>query len=431
MNNIKIIDAIMGSGKSTYVIEEIINKNPDKKFICVVPTIDKLNEKNEVVRTGEVTRYRNAINAVTFEPKKSPFKKNGLDSLIASGYNIVTTHSLIQYIDDDTMELLKKANYTLIIDECLDVVHVYQKISKHDSMSLVVDGWISIDENGYLDWNTVKDKALFNSNYKGSWDEVKRLCNLNALMCIRKNDGTISHNIIYWHFPVGFFDLFEESYICTYLWNGSIQKAYFDMHNVMYQHLTLINHKLVDYDLKEEIETRKHLFSLINLYKEDNLNLIGTPDEKNKHPLTKEWFKKKAKAKGQYELKLLKNNVYNFFKNKAKTPANENMYTVFKSHRQYIKGVGYTKGFLPCNSKGTNEYKHKKSLAYLINLYLQPDIINFFNSQGVKINSDLWSLSELLQWIWRSGIREGKEINLYLPSKRMRGLIQKWALGII
>ena len=70
-------------------------------------------------------------------------------------------------------------------------------------------------------------------------------------------------------------------------------------------------------------------------------------------------------------------------------------------------------------------------MAYLINLYPYPQLIQFFEMNGVELNQDLYAISELLQWIWRSAIRDGKSINLYLPSMRMRELLGKWVLGKI
>lgn len=50
---------------------------------------------------------------------------------------------------------------------------------------------------------------------------------------------------------------------------------------------------------------------------------------------------------------------------------------------------------------------------------------------GVELNQDLYAISELLQWIWRSAIRDGECIDLYLPSVRMRELLGMWVLGKI
>ena len=51
-----------------------------------------------------------------------------------------------------------------------------------------------------------------------------------------------------------------------------------------------------------------------------------------------------------------------------------------------------------------------------------------------EFNGDLWALQEMLQYVWRSRIRgnedtkslEDRKINLYIPSKRMRNLLEQW-----
>ena len=53
-------------------------------------------------------------------------------------------------------------------------------------------------------------------------------------------------------------------------------------------------------------------------------------------------------------------------------------------------------------------------------------IKNFFVSHNVDVDEDGFAVSEMLQFIWRSAIREGNEIWIYIPSLRMRGLLSKW-----
>ena len=52
--------------------------------------------------------------------------------------------------------------------------------------------------------------------------------------------------------------------------------------------------------------------------------------------------------------------------------------------------------------------------------------MSFFAKQGVTINPEHFALSEMLQWVWRSAIRDDKPINLYIPSRRMRELLIDW-----
>lgn len=51
---------------------------------------------------------------------------------------------------------------------------------------------------------------------------------------------------------------------------------------------------------------------------------------------------------------------------------------------------------------------------------------HYFELQGIKVDEDAFATSEMIQWIWRSAIRKGEPITLYIPSDRMRNLFIKW-----
>lgn len=84
------------------------------------------------------------------------------------------------------------------------------------------------------------------------------------------------------------------------------------------------------------------------------------------------------------------------------------------------------KDILPLNSRATNYFSDRHNLAYMYNRYLRPIEKQFLQTKGVTVYEDLFSLSELLQWIFRSAIRNKEQIYLYLPSPRMRTLLHKW-----
>lgn len=407
MGKITIIDSLMGTGKSTYAINSIINSNIDtKKYLCVLPTL------------SECERYRDSIAAEISSPECWGTKQNHLHHLITTGKNIATTHSLITNANVETLELLARSDYTLIIDECLDVVHKYSKIKLSDITTLLTGKYVSLDENNFLVWND-NDYA----NYDGRFNDIRRLCSFKSLMAYKTQLGTIS-KILIWNFPVDFFSFFRNSYIMTYYWNGSIQKSYFDLHNVKYEHMTIRDDFLCEYDEKLEVNKRKDVAELIHIY-EGKLNDIGSKVGRM-NPLCKTWYVKHKKIDDGYLIKKLKANVENYFNHIMGTPSSDNMYTTFQFYESMIKGKGYTKGFVPCNSKGTNNYREKKVLAYTINLFPNKEVIDFFKYNNIEINQDLYALSELLQWIWRSQIRDGKEIDIYIPSERMRNLLICW-----
>jgi hypothetical protein len=150
--------------------------------------------------------------------------------------------------------------------------------------------------------------------------------------------------------------------------------------------------------------------------------------------LSKTWYKRNE---SNVLLTQLKNNTLNFFNNKPivyneetgqwiKSKSSNNIWTTFKDYKEKISGKGYAKGYIPSNMRASNEYKDRTAIAYLVNKYFNPFIKNFFVSKGIEVDEDGYALSEMLQFLWRSGIREGKRITVYIPSKRMRSLLIEW-----
>ena len=401
---IKIVDDIMGSGKSTWAINHI-NQNPDKKFLCIVPLL------------SECERFKEKTDIDIIDPEKWGSKWKNFRWLVENDKNIVTTHSLIKMMDLDMLELLKSKNYVLMIDECLDVLDTY-KISKDDLKIIFNEKLVSLDEDGFLVWNEERKP------YKGVYGDIKRLCSFKSLMGFKKENSDELARIIMWNFPVDFFKCFDESYIFTYLWEGSIQKSYFDIHGIKYEKYMLdYDRQLIPHCKEIEYEKRRHVADLINIY-DGKFNKIGMKIGKS-NPLSKSWYEDKRK-KNRSIFSQLKNNTENYFRTVTKTKSIDNMYTVFKPYCKYVKGKGFANGFVSCNARGTNEFKDKKSLAYLINFFMSPDIKQFVEHYHIEFDDNLFSLSALLQWIWRSQIRDGNPIDLYIPSERMRELLKIW-----
>lgn len=105
------------------------------------------------------------------------------------------------------------------------------------------------------------------------------------------------------------------------------------------------------------------------------------------------------------------------------------LWTTFKEYKCYVKRNGFAKSFAPINSRATNEYSNKTAIAYIGNRFFKPTIKNFFTFNNIpteKEFEDKFALSELVQFIFRSAIRNNKPINVYIPSKRMRELFKEW-----
>lgn len=405
---IKVVDDIMGSGKSTWAIN-YINNNQEKKFLCIVPLLE------------ECDRFKKQTDIDIVDPEAWGSKWNNLKWLVENEKNIVTTHALIQKMDLDMLELLKSKDYVLMIDECLDVLSPY-KISKDDVKIIFNENLVSLDDDGFLIWNEEKDP------YDGVYNNIKRLCSFKSLMGFKKKNSDELARILMWNFPVDFFKCFEESYIFTYLWDGSIQKSYFDLHKIRYKKYMLnYDNDLIEHNINLEYQKRKNIADLIDIY-EGKFNKIGEKIGKS-IPLSKSWYINNKRKNNISIFKQLKSNTENFFRTITNTESDYNMYTTFNSYQKYVKGKSYSRNkvnFVACNARGTNKYRDKRSLAYLINFFITPDIKKFITHYDMKFDEDLFALSALLQWIWRSQIRDGKPIQIYIPSERMRGLLKRW-----
>ncbi|MBZ9693384.1 hypothetical protein [Clostridium sp. M14] len=401
MCKIKIVDSIPGSGKTSAIINMINNDTTNNKYIYITPFL------TEVERVK-----KNCKNRKFQEPKYNQYgnKFDNLNKLISEGKNIVSTHALFHKANMQTVELLKSNDYILILDEVFNVIEQCN-ISKNDVQMLINDGYAKL-ENDYLVWN--EDKQ-----YTGAFENIKYLA-INRSIIVYKDV------ILIWMFPVEIFKAFKDSYILTYLFEAQEQCYYYKMNNIEYEYYYAMlkddtyTIKLKDNNYKNiEISIKNKLKDNINIIQDDKLNAIGY----DVYNLSHSWFRNELNKEN---VKQLKSNITNFFINKIKAKSNTVLWTTFKDQQSKLKGKGYTKGFIACNLRATNDYVERYNLAYCINIFNQPFIDQFFKSKDIIINQELYALSELIQWLWRSRIRRYEPINIYIPSRRMRNLLILW-----
>ena len=152
--------------------------------------------------------------------------------------------------------------------------------------------------------------------------------------------------------------------------------------------------------------------------------------------------------------KSLKNDLYNYFQNIRQAKAADILWTCKEVYKSQLKGKGYTsfqkeiadggtgdvrkvtvECFLPLNARASNEYKERHILAYVYNMNSNPSYDKYFakrtdvNGLPISIDNDLFAVGCLIQWIWRSAIRDGEEVWIYLPAPRMRNLLIRWLDG--
>lgn len=397
MSEIKVIDSLMGSGKTSWAIQ-YMNENADENILYITPFLEEADRiKNNVRR--DIRCPENHGNG----------KLGNLHKLLTMQEDIASTHALFLMLDDNCKEAIKQGNYTLFIDETVAAVTPYDLPNKDDMEFLKERGVITVSENGLIEWVATDE---FDTRY----NPIKILAKNHSLFYVNKK-------ILMWQYPAEVFSIFNKVYIMTYLFDGSILKHYFDLNHIQYDIHSVCKaedtYRLTNFYKPNLYEIRKRII----LYSGDDLN-----DSFDQKPsaLSATWFRN---SNNKQKIKLLKNNIQNYYKHKVHSKSEENMWTTFKESKAALKGKGYTNGFVSCNCRATNEYCDRTKLAYAVNVYPHVGVSQFFSQNGVELDPDKYALSEMVQWIWRSAIRKGQIIWIYIPSKRMRKILTDWLSG--
>lgn len=386
-------DEVMGSGKTTAAIKAINTAPVEQKFMFVTPYL------------SEVARIKEGCAEKEFcEPVEGfDCKTADLERLIDVQANIVTTHALFTIMPLEYLEKIRETGYVLFLDEALEPMEPLTGIDPLDA-EYVTDKLIRINEDSSVEW-------IASEKYHGQFTFLRNMCDKGYLRGAVSDEGAACFVHI---LPTAYFTSFKDVVIMTYLFSGQILKNYLNIEKLPYKRLFL-NYKEQMFASKREGTFRRDYRPLITILDNPRMNAIGD----KKTALSHSWY-------ARNDLKQVSNNLNNFFKNMMKSPANSRLWTVFADCKEEVGGSRYSKSFLACNTRATNEYKNRTVLAYLVNRYRNPFFVRYFRYYGVETNNDIFALSEMLQWLWRSALRDGKHIILYIPSKRMRDLLKAW-----
>tara|TARA_B100000683_G_C12361340_1_gene503167 strand:- start:354 stop:701 length:348 start_codon:yes stop_codon:yes gene_type:complete len=76
-------------------------------------------------------------------------------------------------------------------------------------------------------------------------------------------------------------------------------------------------------------------------------------------------------------------------------------------------------------TRGTNKYAYCSHLIYLYDQHPNEYLTRWLEDGSNKF-ADRYALTELIQWVWRSRIRNGEPITLFPPCPRMKKLFVEW-----
>lgn len=208
-----VVDKIMGAGKSTWAFQ-MMREHPERHFVFVTPLLA------EIERCIDMCPENHFV-----EPSHRHGKRKLVDfnDLLFEGQNIATTHATFANSTEETIQFIRSGHYTLVLDEVVDPLLPFNSatgdhITREDVRVLLDKNLIEVNRRGQVRW--VAD------SYVGSaYTSVERTAKNNCLFLL-------NGSLFLWTFPHEVFEAFEQTYVLTYMFQGSVLKPYFEYYKI-------------------------------------------------------------------------------------------------------------------------------------------------------------------------------------------------------
>lgn len=414
---VEVLDSLMGCGKTTAIINWM-RDNPHNKYIYISPRLSEVSER--IPESCPELRF------VTPTTNRDETKSDHMLELLKGGRNIAATHALYRQLTEEHTDWVAMQGYTLIIDEEVDFITSYNKYTPEDIATLKHEDFIDIDydDGGRVLWLWEDMKP------NTAYEALRSVCNLGMLYVTKSgseddiNDplSRVRNEMLVTHIPPKLVDVADRVIVITYKYYGSIMDKFFSMRGYESKPFTEVTL------MKSQEEVKDSISNLITR--------VSTPTSKKvrRYNMTNYWYSKTA-TKDQ--LNMVSKAIVSVAR-KCNTDPDKLMYTLPKeavitnpsSKRKsgYVKIPRYSpeECFLYSSCKATNDYRYKDTLVHAYNRYPNTAIQRYLRDYGHPIDQDEFALSELLQWIFRSRIRDNLPINLSILNYRMDELFNDW-----
>ena len=418
---INIVDAIMGSGKTSAAIQ-YMNEHADRRFLYITP----FNE--------ETSRIRDACPSLDFwipsnQISKYEFRKGKhLKALVEQGRNVAMTHTLFKMSENEVVELIAERGYVVIIDEVIDVFEPLE-ISGSDIEMIINSGWLVGQGSGENTEYEYLESAADKKYQGGRFTDLFTLARSRRL--INLNESSTKRKFCFWTLHKELFTLSDTIFVLTYLFDGMPMKAFLDMNGIPYRYTGVGKDASGCYRFSDDAAAPEYVKTLpekIHICSDARLNSIGD----RRTALSASWTKEAAMRHSDERLDRLRRNINTFFRNHcpADIRSDGRLWCTYKDAAGRVRDKGFYNSHLAWNSRATNKYQHCAAMAYCVNVFMNPNMVNYFSACGTEVDVDQYALANMVQWIYRGAIRRGEEIWLYVPSARMRQLLKDWISSV-
>lgn len=422
-----VCDAVMGSGKTSATVA-YVNSHPEDRFIYITPYLD---EADRMLHSCNMIKFNQPSNKRSLYKSGRYSKLEDARDLIASGKNIASTHALFKTYDAEMLQMIRDKNYKLIIDENVEVTEMSDD-TLDDINMLVKSGYLieetSSDDDDVFTTYTISPDKEYNG---GKFDLFFRMLKSKKLTKFTTSNG-VTDVQYYWTLPPELINSFSDVFVLTYLFEDQGLSHMFKLYNIQYKNIGIIrNGKNYEFDFERSCnyvpDYVYNLKDMIDIVDDPKYNYIGD----GLHDLSMNWFDRES-GKDVEVLKKLIRQCYEYKwvdssnRHVGSTKNTKRLWGTYSKAKNKLAGKGYKNNYLVFNSRATNLYREAEYLVYAVNLYSNVRDKKYYENMGIHIDDDRYALSTMIQWIWRSAIRDGKPVHLYIPSKRMRDILVRW-----
>lgn len=433
LNNLKhveVIDVLMGSGKtyaSLRYIESLVLANKQVKWVFCTEFLSEIATRT--VENEEAKHLWRTPEKVGEETKMDDF----INLLEEPNVQLIAiTHNLLKSAANNVVvqSLVAKNGWCLFLDETIEVISPYNGINYSEFMWHKDAGRISLDDGAYGRVQWLDDSVL---NYDTKEMAIGRMLKAQDNLYAYINGKQLSLVAIE---PKVMFTMWHRVILSTYQFEDTLMDAYFKMKQIDWKPCT----DIVCCRLATKAEIKANI-TMINKY---------NPAWRNT-AFSSGWYEEKATADDYKELNKTIRNIGDAFGCKGKPELFG--YTLPKSalgkrgDKKKIQPVGYKhtvclidadgeaiegtvdkrrSGHIPCNARASNEYASKTVMVHAYDRHPNVGVTNYLRGVGVSYSKERFAVNELVQWLWRSAIRNGQPIHVAILSKRMRDLFINW-----
>jgi len=402
-----IVDYPCGLGKTNALVS-ILEARPDLLVLVVVQTLSEVDRIISSVPKGRIYAP---------EGPGSLHKTKGeqLEPLVCEGRSIVITHKLYERAG-----ILANqgafSRYQVIIDEVPNAVSVSDLVLDPVSFKefYVGPGYCHIEQGGRASMTN-----------KGEEEEARLKTALDERLISNIRSGRLYYDGKK-HFiqtiPTSLFTHADSVTVLTFLSEGSLFLKFLEKHQIDYR---VLRSSKCNQEFQQRARDNLRIHRMPSLDKVS----FGYSKQTSYKPKSKEVGSIRNALKNLKQRDLagvdLKNLIItcakqNWF-HRSGSSYNEAKPSLFSIDSRMFKGANW----LPNTTRGTNDYLHCTHAIYLYEQNANPILLNWLDANDTQFKSD-YALTEMVQWLWRSRVRRNEPVDVYMPSKKMRGIIEKW-----